>query len=363
MVDTAQRRQHWPWLGIQIVLANLAVAAVLAVIGFISFQRQSNLYLERLMKKFDITPDALHSMYVADVQQSLWIALIIAVLVSIGLAVGLAVLIIRPIVQLSRCTEAVAAGDLSVRAPRMVGELGRLSEDFNQMVKALDQEEERRRRYLADLAHEIRTPITTLKGYTEGLEDGIFKPEAKTFAVMRGECDHLSELVGQVDLMSNFAPDPADASQETQLDQALTDALERWSMRLDKAGVAVETKLKPARVSMPNTVVHRVLDNMLSNVTRYAPSGVPLKVVLGRGESGRTQLTLSNGSAGLSAAQVERLFDRFYRADESRQRVGTNHDELASGLGLSIVRETLRRQGGNAIARLDGERLVFELTF
>ena len=130
---------RWPWLGLQIVGANLAVAAVLAVIGFITFQRQSELYLDRLMKKFAISPDSLHSMYVADVQQGLWIALIIAVLVSLALAVGLAVLIIRPLIQLSRVTEAVAAGDLNVRAPNMRGELGRLADDFNTMVAALDQ--------------------------------------------------------------------------------------------------------------------------------------------------------------------------------------------------------------------------------
>ncbi len=169
-----ERMSRWPWLTLQIVAANVAVILALATAWYIAFMQQSDVYSERLMSAFNIEPGQLHAMYVADVERQLWNSVLIGLCAAILASIGLAFLIVRPLRSLARATERLRHGDYRVRSKDGYGEIGRLAENVNALATALEQEEQRRAQYLADLSHELRSPITSIRGYTVCMEDGIF---------------------------------------------------------------------------------------------------------------------------------------------------------------------------------------------
>ena len=196
-----ERLNRWPWLTLQIVAANVAVILALAMAWYVAFMRQSDVYSERLMSTFNIEPGQLHAMYVADVERQLWTSVVIGICAAMLASIGLAYLIVRPLRSLARATERLRHGDYRVRSRNDFGEIGRLSENINALAAALDQEERRREQYLADLGHELRTPITSLRGYTEGLEDGVFKADKEFYELLSGELSQLTALTHTIDAM------------------------------------------------------------------------------------------------------------------------------------------------------------------
>ncbi len=272
---------------------------------------------------------------------AIWLGLGAAVVVAVAVSVLLATRLSRPIDQLAEASRRVAAGDYSHPVPAAAGELGDLASSFNAMAAGLAAEERRRRDLIGDVAHELRTPIASVRGYVEGLEAGVFAPGPEAWRVLSEQTSRLEHLVN--DLATLWQADssglrlevvPLDGVEAIEAAQARhSAAAASRSMTIVAAGPRVRLRADPMRLG-------QVLDNLVGNAVRYGREGGA--VVLGVGASGREAvITVRDDGPGLDAIEAGRVFDRFYRADPSRSReVG------GSGLGLAITRSLVEAMGG-----------------
>jgi two-component system, OmpR family, sensor histidine kinase BaeS len=361
-----------PLLLIKLVAANIVVAGVVAVVLYITFDGLTEVYFERLMKEFNISPTKLNSMFVDDVEKSLFWGIGIALVVGVGLSLLLTNAVLRPLRKMARASETIAAGDFSARAPEMTGELGTLARSFNVMAKTLEDEEARRRQLLRDLSHEIRTPLTNLRGYLEALNDGIFEAGPDVFGVLHGEAVRLNALVD--DLSTLAAAEAVDERLEFEavdLEDAVRSAAAAHRHALMERGIELEinTQGKPTPVKADPKRLHQVLNNALANLVQYSqcpPAGdagsTRASVRLDFSKAGYAEMRFENPSTNIGVEDIDRLFDRFYRADPARAddpRGGTHH----AGLGLAIIKRLVEAHSGSVRAeQADGRfRLIVTL--
>ena len=360
-----ERVSRWPWLTLQIVAANVAVILALATAWYLAFMQKSDVYSERLMSAFNIEPGQLHAMYVADVERQLWTSVVIGLCAAILASIGLAFLIVRPLRSLARATERLRHGDYRVRSKNDFGEIGRLAENINALATALEQEERRRAQYLADLGHELRTPITSLRGYTEGLEDGVFKADKKFYELLTGDLSQLTALTHTIDAMQLSGVDTMcrQPNRSVVVGDFLQDAKASLAARFRERGLQLDLQiakgLSDRRIAVPANCLKQIADNLLSNMFRYASADGPCKITAERGASADSiEMEFRNAAPDVDQKSLPFLFDRFFRVSESRTRQQHEHP---TGLGLSIVKQLCLSYKGNASAMLDGQELVINI--
>jgi two-component system OmpR family sensor kinase len=296
-----------------------------------------------------------------------------AVLVVLGL-VGWWVLRLglRPIDQLVRAADEIAAGDLTRRlapAPART-EAGHLTKAFNGMVHQIERafserqaSEDRLRRFVADASHELRTPLTSIRGYTDLMRVGaIDDPPAREDALRRisGESARMAELVEDLLVLARLDQGRPLEREPVDLVGVVTDAV------LDARAVAPDRPITllvphgPVIVPGDESRLRQVVANLLTNARVHTAAGTPVTVSLGR-ELNAAEVIVADEGDGMEPDVARRVFERFYRADSSRSR-----DRGGSGLGLSIVSAVAEAHGGRATvdsARGLGTRFTVELPF
>jgi two-component system sensor histidine kinase BaeS len=272
----------------------------------------------------------------------------IAALVALLLGVLLARTLTRPARELTAATQALARGALEQRVTvRSRDEIGELAESFNLMSAELARASQLRKQMTADLAHDLRTPLSILRGYTEGLQDGRLQGRPAIYAVMHGEVEHLQRLVEDLRVLSL-----ADAG-ELLLNRRTVDPaalLERtglaYFMVAEEQGLTLRVE---APESLPSIFVDtdrmtQVLNNLVSNALRHTTVG---EVALLAGtQDQQVWLQVRDTGSGIAPEDLPWIFDRFYRADKSRQRDGST----TSGLGLAISKAIVEAHGGTITA-------------
>lgn len=270
-------------------------------------------------------------------------------MIALVLGVVLSRTLMRPIRELTAATQTIADGTLGAQVMvRSQDEIGRLAESFNRMSRDLATASTARKQMTADIAHDLRTPLSILKGYTEGLKDGILQGNPKLYGVMYEEVEQLEHLVRDLRTLSL-----ADAG-ELQLNQRMVDPkalLERtglaYFMQAEQKGIALRVEsaenLPPISVDLERMT--QVLNNLVSNALRFTHQG---QIVLGAqidAATNQTVLQVRDTGSGISAEDLPHIFNRFYRADKSRQRdSGTR--AASSGLGLAIANAIVKAHGG-----------------
>lgn len=253
-----------------------------------------------------------------------------------------------PIRELTRATRALAAGQLDQRVVvRSRDEIGELAESFNQMSADLARAIRTRRQMTADLAHDLRTPLTILRGYAEGLQSGRLTGSPALYDIMHGEVVHLQRLVDDLRLLS-LADAGALSLNRRAVDPAAL--LERAGLahfvQAESRGIAlrVEAPDDLPSVAVDTDRIAQVLNNLVANALRHTASG---EIVLSGSvdERGVTMRVRDTGD-GIAPEDLPHIFDRFYRADPSRQR----EDGTSSGLGLAIARAIVELHGGTISA-------------
>jgi two-component system sensor histidine kinase BaeS len=286
----------------------------------------------------------------------------IAALIALLLGVLLARTLSRPVRELTAATQAMARGKLDQRVTvRSRDEIGELARSFNQMSAELARASQLRKQMTADLAHDLRTPLSILRGYTEGLKDGRLQGAPTLYKVMHGEVEHLQRLVEDLRVLSL-----ADAG-ELPLNRRAVDPaalLERTGLAyIDQAeqhGVALRVE---APESLPSIAVDtdrmtQVLNNLVSNALRYTSQGAI--VLTASAQAQRVQIQVRDSGSGIEPADLAFIFDRFYRADKARQR----SDSVESGLGLAIAKAIVEAHGGTiTVDSTPGVGTTFTLTF
>jgi two-component system sensor histidine kinase BaeS len=274
---------------------------------------------------------------------------VVAALVSLAISSRLS----RPIVDLAAASTEVAAGHYDMRVPGDSGELGELADAFNAMAASLEATERRRLELIGDVAHELRTPISSIAGYIEGLEDGVFEPGPETWRLLGDATGRLSRLVNDLsDLWRVEANDLALTPDSLDGPRVVSDAVERH--RAAAAAKSIELELgecHPVSIRADRARLDQVLDNLVANAIRYTPEGGHVRVSLVQ-HAAMARITVADSGSGLTQEQLGRVFDRFYRTDASRSRAAGG-----SGLGLAIARGLTEAMGGRIWASSPGPGL------
>jgi two-component system OmpR family sensor kinase len=274
---------------------------------------------------------------------------------------------VRPIRQMTETATAIAAGDLSLRVDEAApgteagalgtalnGMLGRIEEAFDRRTES----EGRLRQFVADASHELRTPVTTIRGYAELYRTGALDDPSELFEAMRRTEQEAVRMGSLVDDLLHLArldqgrpPDRAPVDLVALADDAVRDALAvapDRAITLDAEGVVV--------VQGEEARLRQVVANLVGNALVHAP-GAAIDVRVRAGDGVGT-LVVADEGAGMAAADAARAFERFYRADASRSR---HHG--GSGLGLAIVEATVRAHGGTVrLTSAPGQGTEVEVT-
>lgn len=276
-----------------------------------------------------------------------------------GLAVGIGSRLRASLTTLADSAEAVSAGRLDVRARVTDDELGRVAQAFNRMTSRLESADARQREFLADVAHELRTPVTAIEGFAQALADGTAATEEdrrESAEFIRAEAVRLRELVRDLQQLTWLDLDPAVAAVPMDLMDAGRDAVARLAPDARAKGVSLHPPEGTLAAIGDPEHVGTILSNLISNAIRATPSGgfVHLSRAQAPGQSG---IAVSDTGTGIPPEHLPYIFDRLYRVQSGRQR-----PDGGSGLGLSIVRRLATLLGGRVTVRsVPGEGSTFTL--
>jgi signal transduction histidine kinase len=296
---------------------------------------------------------------------ALVIATIAAVVTALAASWLLAQRLTRPIRILSDAAERIGAGGYQARVPVAANgdELAALGRAFNQMAAALEWTERHRRALLADLAHELRTPLATLEAYVEGLADGVVAADQEAWTVLQVELDRLRRLTEDLTAVSRAEEQRLDL-RPSRVDPAVlvTRAIQAAEPAFAAKGVALQAGVDRGlpKVSVDPDRLGEVLANLLGNALRHTPSGGLVEVTAaGRGDE--VEVAVTDDGEGIPPELLERVFERFFRVDPARSR----NSGGGSGLGLTISRAIAEAHGGRMWAESAGHgrgaRLVVRL--
>ena len=285
-------------------------------------------------------------------REALFVGTGAALVAAVGVSLFVTTRVVGPIRRLAMASRRVAAGHYAERVvPDSHDELGELAASFNEMASSLESAERRRLDLIGDVAHELRTPVTTLEGYLEELLDEQIEASPELWARLHGEAGRLRRLIDDLQQLSR-----AEARQlSVRLDtiapgDVVREAVDRLGLQFDEKGLRLTVDVAP---DLPPVLADReraqqVLVNLLSNALRYtpAPGSVHLRV---RRLDREVELVVADSGIGVAAEHLPHVFERFYRVEKSRSRALGG-----SGIGLTIARALVEAMGGRIWAESEG---------
>jgi len=249
----------------------------------------------------------------------------------------------RPLGELGSTVDTLSRGNFEAHARVSTGdEIGRLAANVNRLAETLQKSRSARQRWMADIAHELRTPVAIIKGEIEALADGVRQPDERSIGSLKDEIDQLSELVEDLQTLALADAGALDLRREP-LDLAtlVAQVAGSFEQRLLERDIHLE---QPPERAVPAEGdprrLKQLLHNLLENCSRYVEKGGRVRISLGPCEDG-VELVVDDSGPGVDDDQLARLFDRFYRVEGSRSRAGGG-----SGLGLPICRNIAEAHGG-----------------
>ncbi len=270
---------------------------------------------------------------------------------------------LAPVRELSSAARLLGQGDTSQRVSAKgrdeVAELGRA---FNSMASDLERAEEQRKILMADIAHELRTPLSNVQGYLEAIKDGLLQPDSRTVDTVHGQVMHLSRLVEDLRLLALAeAGDLPLHRQPGSLVDVLQRSMDAVKPRADAKGVelSLEARGELPQVEMDSMRIAQVVGNLLENAINYTPQGGAVTVTASLSGARTARVSVSDTGMGIPADDLDNIFERFYRVDPSRTRATG-----AAGLGLTIAKGLVEAHGGAIYAGStlgQGSRFTFDL--
>lgn len=284
---------------------------------------------------------------------ALGLAVVAASITALGVGLFVTRRVLRPIQAMAAAAELIAAGNYGTRihAAGLGSEFTSLESAFNNMAATLAATERTRAEILRDLAHEFRTPLTTVRGYSEAMADGVFTAEPETWRTIQAEIARMERLVHDIALVSSAE------ERHLHLDRRRISAAELVNDTVSTARTAFEsrgvtltgkTEDRPLQVYVDQQRMQEVLANLLDNALRHTPRGGEVQVEARRHRD-HVDITVSDTGEGISTEHLPRVFERFYRVGEGRSR-----DRGGSGIGLAIARALVEAHGGHIKASSAG---------
>ncbi len=283
----------------------------------------------------------------------------------LALCIGFAVIylftanLVRPLKEMSKATKAYAAGDFSPRVTvRGRDELSELMEAFNRMAASLSLQESTRRSFVANVSHELKTPMTTIGGFIDGILDGTIAPDRQKhyLRIVSDETKRLSRLVTSMLNMSKIEagelqlqPKRFDVCRE------IFDTMLNFEQLIERKHIEIVglDTLQPTYIVADRDLLHQVIYNLVDNAVKFTENGsIAVSVRQDPGE-GTTVSFRNTGTTGISSEELSRVFERFYKVDKSR-----SYDTKGAGLGLYICKTIIEMHGGTISAQSDGSDYV-----
>ena len=297
--------------------------------------------------------------FLQKVNQATLLSAMVAAALALLLGGLLAYTLTRSIQELKEATEDITRGNLGRQVNvRSKDELGDLAVSFNKMSADLARATQVRRQMTADIAHDLRTPLSVLAGYTEALSDGKLPGTPEVYGVLYQETQHLRRMVD--DLRTLSLADAGELSlnlQPVQPRAMLDQAAARHAVSAQQKGVAITVQSGPDLpvVEADSERMAQVFDNLIANALRHTPAGGEI-TLSGAFTDGQVELCVQDNGSGIAPQDLLNIFDRFYRGDKSRQQNGE------SGLGLAISKSIVEIHHGTiAVESRPGEGAVFTI--
>jgi signal transduction histidine kinase len=281
----------------------------------------------------------------AGVNRAIWLSALAASVTALALGGVLVLGLLRPVRELTAAARAMARGARGQRVPvRSTDEIGELATAFNTMAERIDHGEALRREMTSDIAHELRQPLTVLRGRTEGMLDGVYPPDEDNLRRMEAQVRQLERLVEDLRVLAL-----ADAGQlplhpaEVDLARLLGDTIDSLQPAVDGPRPRLEFSAEPGsdlRAILDPVRLQEIVANLVANALRHSPEDSAVEIQLRR-EGGGARVDVLDRGPGIPDAELSNIFERFYRlqADRSRGSGG-------SGLGLAIARKLAEAMGG-----------------
>jgi len=298
--------------------------------------------------------------FIASIKMANIKAGILATILALAVGIYLSGRISKPLVELSEATRKIADRELSHRVPIYTkDEIGEVSKAFNKMAESLEHNELLRKNLIADVAHELRTPLSILRGNLELLQEDVIKPSPQVFASLHEESIRMSRLVDDLQSLSH-----ADAG-EMKFDLSIEDLTHivrtvvlDLSQEAAKKNIEIRVQAtEPVQVLIDPYRIGQVLYNLISNAIRYTEQGeVQITVT---NIPNYVQVEICDNGPGIEEEHLRSLFDRFYRVEKSRNRISGG-----SGLGLAIAKSFVEAHGGRIWVESkigEGSKFIFSL--
>jgi signal transduction histidine kinase len=295
-------------------------------------------------------------MFDASVTRIFLAATALAFLASVVLAVSFARRLAKPLAEVGSAARRIADGAYETRVPRQgPEEIASLADSFNQMAATLEDQERIRRDFIANAAHELRTPLTNLQGYLEALRDGVMVADRLTYESLWEEADRLVRLSRSLDALAEGDAAIGSAGlDDVDLGTAIRNSLELIQPTIDRAGLRLSVDVPENLIARANPdQLAQVLANLLSNAVQYTPVGGAISVKAER-RPGDILVAVANNGEPIPPADLDRVFERFYRVEKSRDRA-----RGGAGIGLAVVKQLIEAAGGRVGAESSEDRTRF----
>ncbi len=341
----------------------LATAAELSIPN--SFQRhlaEMSAMMGRMMGDatmgMDLETDLFTNFRTA-VNEALLLATAVSVLAAIVVSVLFSRQIVSPVREMMAISQHIADGHYNERVnmpgeqqPSEMDELANLAVNFNRMASKLDQTESMRRQLIGDVAHELRTPLSTIKASMEGLIDGVLPAQIETYQQVHREADRMQRLVSDLQELSRVEAGGFELErQDVRIDDLIETARKRLERQYVEKGVELEVDAAPNLpvIHIDENRIGQVLLNLLGNALQYTPPKGKVCIQAARSKD-EILVRIQDTGIGIPLEHLPHIFSRFYRVDKSRSRAGGG-----SGIGLTIAKHIVEAHGGRIWAESPGK--------
>jgi len=352
-------------LGWKIFLSNLVIVAVGVIVLWVTADLFASAalagHVARMRALVGDNPALvadLDASFQAAVNQVLLVAALAAMAATAIVSTFVAQRIVGPVQAMMHASRRIAAGDYHERV-NVPGndELGALAQSFNRMAETLELTEQRRLDLIGNVAHELRTPLSSIKGVMEGLVDGVLPADATTFLNVQREVSRLQRLVHDLEELSRVEAGqiPLDL-RPVSIADVIRPVADRLRPQFEDKGVTLQVEIPPdlPPVWADTGRITQVLLNLVGNALQYTPPGGQVTVHASVAKKRRTGdgwllITVSDTGIGIPPEHLPHIFERFYRVDRSRSRAGGG-----SGIGLTIAKHLVQAHGGRIWAKSAG---------
>jgi len=341
-----QRRLGW-----KLFLSHLVVVIIGGAVLIATAQLHASTAMVRHVARLDdaigddpLLKEEMRESFMIAVDEIIVVAALVAFLSAVVFSTYVARRIVGPVQQMMHASRRIAAGEYRERVPVAgMDELAELAQAFNRMASMMEQTEQRRLELIGNVAHELRTPLSSIQVMMEGIVDGVLPADPATYADFQREIRRLQRLVRDLQELSRVEAGQIKLELEpVAIDVLIRSVVDRLRPQFVDKGVALELDLPhdlpPVRVDSDRMM--QVLVNLIGNALHYTPSRGRVSLQL-KQQNNHIYIAIRDTGIGISAEHLPHIFERFYRVDKSRSRAGGG-----SGIGLTIAKHLIEAHGG-----------------